>query len=115
MVANLDEPYGAWTIPDEFHIALAPGYTLPEHYTTIEWDLSSSILRKWDDPGDFDHVSYSIKLEDDTILDLIRRDTGVMVVQQGSDFNAIDPLECVPWNSNHPWWEHETDGGKDEL
>jgi len=118
--ANFDDPHGAWIIPEEFHVALAPGYTLPEHCTSIEWDLSSFVLRKWDnpddfDPGEFDHVSYMIKLEDRTILDLIRRDTGVMVVQQGSGWNAIDPLECIPWNSEHPWWEHELNGGKDEL
>ncbi|CAD0090235.1 unnamed protein product [Aureobasidium mustum] len=91
--ANLDWHMEVYTPLDTYEIHLQPGYTIAEHFTTIGKDLSPHIKRRWDDPEDFEDVSFTIYLPDQADLDLIRRDSGVGLVAQFAEYQAVnDPM-----------------------
>lgn len=78
---DLDWRYGAYVQPDEYFVNLVPGYTIDEHFKTIQSDLSDHLTRRYDDPElDYDSFSYHIRTTNRAHLDLIRRDSQVQSI-----------------------------------
>jgi hypothetical protein len=93
--ADLDWHMKVSTPPDEYMIFLEPGYTIEDHFKTINKDLSQHIRRRWEDFEIFQHSHYVIYLPDQlqADLDLIRRDSEVSLVIQHAEYQAMnDPL-----------------------
>jgi hypothetical protein len=90
-----------WRQPDQYHVYLAEGYTIAEHFYTIGKNLTHRIKRRWDD-HELDHPNYAftIYLTDQSDLDLIRRDPRIESV--GQDFEVADLEMWFDWTYEEP-------------
>lgn len=88
-----------WREPDHYHVYLAQGYTIAEHFHTIGKNLTHLIKRRWDGDLDGPHYAFKIYLTDQSDLDLIRRDYRVSSVYQYYESANLDMFD---WTSEAP-------------
>lgn len=76
---DLKSKHGAFIQQDQYYVNLEPGYTIEEHFKTIQHDLSGHLTRRYDD-AELDSFTYHIHTTEHAHLNLIRRDSQVQSI-----------------------------------
>ncbi|KAF2247402.1 hypothetical protein BU26DRAFT_566386 [Trematosphaeria pertusa] len=75
-------------LKDEYTVELNPGYTLEEHYDFIGFDLSAK-AKKFDVKNRLN--MYGVKIDEDTMHNIIRYDPGVLRVSHNMVLGSEKP------------------------